>query len=221
MNPKNRHLIRNDESLPRIRKINCCVLPAAVSGIRLVVSVVIIWSVLVVFGGRSVQSQELSPDKFRKMVSAELEKKNQGSDSVGTILSVKFFGENKGTFLLAPVVREGKLVAVYKDDPKRGGVTLVAGASVLKSVRAELFSQAGAKQLFADKGYPAGEPVAISIGPCSLFGVLETSWYLPVVESFVLLSLEGKLIGEADVTRFLAGKLPLFQQIKKTLQPSQ
>jgi hypothetical protein len=168
-----------------------------------------------------IAAEELNPDKFRRMVQAELERTEVVTDSVGTTLKVIAFGDQTRDFMLAPIISNGKLAAVYKDDPKRNGVTRLASTAVLKSVRLDLFSVVGARQVLQDKGYTSGEPVAVSVGPCSLFGVLETGWYLPVGESFVLLSMEGRIASESDVTRFWPGKLTTFKQIRLRLLPKE
>ena len=184
-----------------------------------VVRLEMIGLILLVCTGQMVVTEELSPDKFRKMVQTELEKTQVKTDSVGTALKVMAFGDPTRDFMLAPVIRNGKVVAVYKDDPKRSGVTPLAGAAVLKSARLDLFSQIGARQVLQNRGYTSGSPIAVSVGPCSLFGVLETGWYLPVGESFVLLSLEGRIATESDVTHFWPGKLATFRQIRERLLP--
>lgn len=176
-------------------------------------------SMLLFFEGQMVAAEELSPDKFRKMVQAELQRTQVETDSVGTALKVVTFGHPKRNFMLAPVIRDGKVVAVYKDDPKRNSAIKLAGAAVLKSVRLDLFSKIGAQEILWDRGHTSGDPVAVSVGPCSLFGVLETCWYLPKGESFVLLSLEGRVVSESDVTHYLPGKLQAFRQIKEKLLP--
>jgi hypothetical protein len=176
---------------------------------------------LLVSTGQMVSAEELSPDKFRKMVQTELERTQVKTDSVGIVLKVMVFGDPTRDFMLAPVIRNGKVVAVYKDDPKRKGVTQLASAAVLKSVRLDLFSEIGARQVLQDRGYTSGEPIAVSVGPCSIFGVLETGWYLPVRESFVLLSLEGRIATESDVTHFWPGKLTTFRQISERLLPKE
>ena len=186
-----------------------------------VVRRVMIGSMLLVFAGQMVLAEGLGPDKFRKMVQTELERTQVKTDSVGTALKVTVFGDPTRDFMLVPIVRNGKVVAVYKDDPKRNGVTPLAGAAVLKSVRLELFSEIGARQVLQDRGYTSGDPIAVSVGPCSLFGVLETGWYLPVGESFVLLSLEGRIVSESDVTHFWPGKLATFRQIREQLLPKE
>ena len=192
------------------------------SGVLLsVIHLVMIGLLVLILAGRIVAAEEISPDKFRRMVQTELERTQVGIDSVGTALKVVAFGDPARDFMLAPVIRNGKLVAVYKDDPKRNGVTPLASASVLKSVRLDLFSEIGARQVLQDRGYTSGDPVAVSVGPCSLFGVLETGWYLPVGESFVLLSLEGRIASESDVTHFWPGKLATFKQIKERLLPKE
>jgi len=180
---------------------------------------VVIGLMVLVFAGQMVAADELSPNKFREMVQAELERTQVKTDSVGMVLKVMAFGDPTRDFMLAPVIRNGKVVAVYKDDPKRNGVTPLASVAVLKSVRLDLFSQIGARQVLQDRGYTSGDPIAVSVGPCSLFGVLETGWYLPVGESFVLLSLEGRIASESDVTHFWPGKLATFRQIKERLLP--
>jgi hypothetical protein len=147
------------------------------------------------------------------MVQAELERTEVKVDSVGNALRVMAFGDPARDFLLVPVIHDGKVVAVYKDDPKRNGVTPLANAAVLKSVKLDLFSENGARQLLQDKGYVSGNPIAVSVGPCSLFGVMEMGWYLPVKESFILLSLEGRVVSESDVAHFWPGKLATCKQI--------
>ena len=181
----------------------------------------IIGLVFLVSIGQMVATEQLNPDKFRKMVQTELERTQVKADSVGTTLKVMAFGDPTRDFMLAPIISNGKVVAVYKDDPKRNGIIRLANAAVLKSVRLDLFSPIGAGQVLRDKGYSSGNPVAVSVGPCSLFGVLETGWYLPVGESFVLLSLEGRIASESDVTHFWPGKLTTFRQISERLLPKE
>ena len=189
--------------------------------IRRVVHLAIIGLMLLVSTGQMVAAAELDPDKFRKIVQTELERTQVKTDSVGTALKVVAFGDPTRDFMLAPVIRNGKLVAVYKNDPERNGVTPLASAAVLRSVRIDLFSEIGARQALQDRGYTSGDPIVVSVGPCSLFGVLETGWYLPVGESFVLLSLEGRIVSESDVTHFWPGKLATFRQIKQRLLPKE
>jgi hypothetical protein len=181
----------------------------------------IVWFVLLVFVGQMVAAEQLNPDKFRRMVQTELEKTQVSVDSVGTTMKVMGFGDPIRDFMLAPIIRDGKVVAVYKDDPKRNGVTPLANVAVLKSIRLDLFSQIGAQQVLQERGYTSGVPVAVSVGPCSLFGVLETGWYLQSGESFVLLSLEGRIASESDVARFWPGKMAAFRQIKERLLPKE
>jgi hypothetical protein len=190
--------------------------------LRCVVHLVMIGLMLLVFSGRMVLAEGLSPDKFRRMVQTQLERSQaEGTDSVGTALKVTVFGDPTRDFMLAPIIRNDKVVAVYKDDPKRNGVTPLANAAVLKSVRLDLFSETGARQVLQDRGYTSGDPIAVSVGPCSLFGVLETGWYLLVGESFVLLSLEGRIVSESDVAHFWPGKLAMFGQIRERLLPKE
>jgi len=186
-----------------------------------VIYLLMIGSILLISEVQILVAEELSPDKFRKMVQTELERTQVKTDSVGTALKVMAFGDPTRDFILAPIIRNGKVVAVYKDDPKRKGVTPLAGAAVLKSVRLDLFSEIGAQQVLRDRGYISGDPIAVSVGPCSLFGVLETGWFLPLRESFVLLSLEGRIASESDVTRYWPGKLATFRQIRERLQPKE
>jgi hypothetical protein len=190
----------------------------ALSGI---VHLVMIGLVLLISEGHTLLAEELNPDKFVRIVQTELDRIQVISDSVGIPLKVMAFGDSKRDFMLAPIVRNGKVVAVYKDDPKRKGVTLLANAAVLKSVRLNLFSQVGAQQVFRDRGYDSGDPIAVSVGPCSLFGVMETGWYLPVEESFVLLSMEGRIASESDVAKFWPGRLAAFGEIKERLLPKE
>ncbi|GEM_PF-1925181 len=180
-----------------------------------------IWCILLICAGPGLSAGELSPDKFRKIVQAEVESAHLKSDSIGTVMRVMAFGERARDFMLVPVILNGKVVAVYKDDPKRGGVTLLAGEGVLRSVRPELFSQNGARGRLQDRGYPSGDPLAISVGPCSLLGVLETGWYLAEGESFILMSLEGRIVSESDVARFWPDKLAVCRQIGRRLSATE
>jgi hypothetical protein len=182
-------------------------------------NLIMIGFMVLILAGQSLANDELNPDKFRRMVQTELERTQVGTDSVGTILKVRAFGGQARDFMLAPVIRNGKLVAVYKNDPRRNSVTPLASAAVLKSVSLDLFSEMGARQVLQDRGYTSGSPIAVSVGPCSLFGVLETGWYLSVGESFVLLSFEGRIATESDVTHFWSGKLVPLKQIRELLQP--
>lgn len=181
----------------------------------------IIWFMLVIFVGQLVAAEQLNPDRFRRMVQAELERTKSNADSVGAALKVMGFGDPQRDFILVPIIRYGKTIAVYKDDPMRNGVTPLANAAVLKSVKLDLFSQIGAQRVFQELGYTSGEPIAVSIGPCSLFGVLETGWYLKSGESFVLLSFEGRIVTESDVARFWSGKIETFRKIKERLLPKE
>ena len=133
---------------------------------------------------------------------------------VGTPLRITGFGDGSRSFWLAPVLRDGKLVGVYEDDPKRNSVTIIANEPLLKSVKAGLFDQAQVRQLLQERGFTGGEPVAVSFGPMSLFGVLQAGWYQDVEDSFVLLSLEGRLVSESDVSRLWPGKLPAIRLVK-------
>ena len=177
--------------------------------------------ILLISGGQKLSAEQLSSDKFRRIVQAELAGSQANTDSVGTVLNVMVLGGTVQDFMLAPVIRNGKVVAVYKDDPKRNGVIRLANEAVLKSIKLDLFSHLGAGQAFRESGYASCDPVAVSVGPCSLFGVLETGWYLPVKDSFVLLSLEGRIATESEVARFWTGKLAAFRQIGERLLPKE
>ncbi len=163
---------------------------------------------------------QVSTEQFLKMVRTELERSGSKSDSLGTPLRVLGYGEETRNSIIVPVMRDGRLVAVYKDDPMRSWVTRVANEPVLKSVKLQLLSSAGAREYLQEKGFTGAEPIAVSFGPFSLFGVVETGWLMPKGDSFVLLSLEGRVVTEADVSRFWQAKLPWIKQaLSKAANP--
>lgn len=188
-------------------------------------SISVLWFLIVIMlsisVGSSVIAQELNLDKFRRMVLAESGKGVNPSDSIGSVLRVIGFGDPGRDFLLAPKLRDGKVVAVYKDDPKRNSITLLASSAVLRSVKPDLFQADGARRYLQEKGYTQGDPQPISIGPCSLFGVLETGWFLPIGDSYVVLSMEGRLMSEIEVGKFWSAKLPLLKQVWEQFRPKQ
>lgn len=180
----------------------------------MILAAIVALSLPLLLGGVRVAAEELSPDRFRRMVRKELDKKGSVTDSIGTPLKVTGFGDGSRSFWLAPVLRVGKLIGVYEDDRKRDSVALVVNEPLLKSVRANLFDQAQVRQLLQERGFAGGDPMAVSFGPFSLFGVMQAGWYQDVGDSFVLLSLEGRLVSESEVSRLWPGKLPEIRLVK-------
>lgn len=183
------------------------------SRIPIIISLIIIFVSFVC----PIRGEELSPERFRRMVVNQLEKEGNPSDSVGAAIRVHDFSEARRDFLLIPVIREGKLIAVYRDDPKRNNVALIASRAVLRSTRPDLFSLEGARKELAERGFGGSEPFLLSFGPFSLFGVLEAGWYAGVGDSFMLLSFEGKLVSEKDATRLWRIKPEIVKQVKDRL----
>lgn len=167
------------------------------------------------------KAAELTFDQFRKMVTTDIGKTHMKVDSIGTPIRVFDFGENNRDFLLVPVFRQGKLSGVFKDDDKRNWVSLIASEAVLKSTRSDLFSKDGAKKIFQERGLGSGDPVPISIGPFSIFGVLGAGWYLPTQDSYVLLSFEGKLISEPEVDKLFPTRAPSLRHVRERLKPTE
>ena len=192
---------------PCLRVSNCRLIP------RLLLPLFVI-SVLLFLVGVRVVAEELSPDRLRRMIREELDKRGDRTDSIGTPLRVTGFGNESRSFWIVPVLRNGKLVEVYEDDRKRNSVALVVNEPLLKSVKAGLFDQAQVQQLLQERGFTGGEPVAVSFGPMSLFGVLQVGWYQDEGDSFILLSLEGRLVSESDISRLWPAKLPAIRSVK-------
>jgi hypothetical protein len=189
---------------------------------------VMAWSLVVISAtimflfsdGRCAKSGEVTADHFRKMVQTELERHKSSNDSVGAPLMVTEFGEQARDFMIVPVLQGGKLILVYEDDPKRSWVTQIAGESVLRSVKLDLFSVAGARQFLQEKGFTgSADPMPVSFGPFSLFGVLKTGWYMATGSSFVLLSLEGRVVSETDIVRYWPNKVDVVKQLKARQTP--
>lgn len=167
--------------------------------------------------GTRIRAEELNSEQCRRLVESQLAKTGNGSDSVGSPLRVRDFGERQRDFLLVPVIRSGQLTAVYRDDPNRRGVTKVASEAALKSTRSDLLSIGGATREFAERGFPGLAPLPVSFGPFSLFGAVEAGWLVKSGDSFMLLSFEGKLASEADIARFWRVKLAAIRQATESL----
>ena len=156
---------------------------------------------------KSVSAATISPEQLQKLVRAELDKTGHKADSIGTPIKVTDFGEKKTDFLIVPITDNGKLVSVYRDDPMRSSVTLLASEAVLKSEKLPLFTLDGARREFANHGFTGSDPIPVSFGPFSLFGVMGVGWLFPTKDSFVLLSLEGRMVTESDVAKFWPTRL--------------
>ncbi len=157
---------------------------------------------------------ELKPAELRKLTQQERSQDGFKGDSVGTPVKVVGVGEKKKDFWLIPVFQGGKLAAVYRDDPRRESVTEVAKATALRFCRADLFEASSAAQELTRAGVENPQPVLISCGPLSAFGATNTGWYQRVGESFVLLSLGGKLISESEVEQFWPEYLPVLRAFR-------
>ncbi len=153
------------------------------------------------------RAEDLSPEQMRRLVVADLKTKGASGDSVGTPIRVAGFGEKVKDFILVPIVRGGKLSAVYRDDPKRNSVTEVASSANVKTLVLDLFSTEGARREMERQGVENPDPKLISIGPISLLGTLTAGWYHDTGESFVLLSLTGRLVTESDIARYWPERL--------------
>ncbi len=112
------------------------------------------------------------------------------------------YGEKFKDFLIVPVTRNGVLVSVYRDDPKRNSITEICSKSNVKTLKLNLFAVDGARFEMEKQGVIEPEPRLISVGPISLFGALTAGWYHDTGDSFVLLSLSGRLVTESDIARY-------------------
>lgn len=147
-------------------------------------------------------ADEIAPDQMRRMVSAELKTAGAAGDSVGAALRVAGYGEKFKDFLIVPVIRNGDLVSVYRDDPKRNSVTEICSKSNVKTLKLNLFSTEGARFEMEKQGVMDPVPRLISVGPISFLGSLTAGWYHDTGDSFVLLSLSGRLVTESDIARY-------------------
>ncbi|MGB5107442.1 MAG: hypothetical protein WBP29_15030 [Candidatus Zixiibacteriota bacterium] len=147
-------------------------------------------------------AQERSPEQFRRLVSTELKSKGGTADSIGSPVRVKGYGEKYKDFVVVPVLRGGKLRCVYREDPRRNSVTEVCSEANVKSLRGELFTVEGASREMAKQGVANPAPKLITVGPMSMLGTVTAGWYHDTGESFVLLSLSGRLVTEADIARY-------------------
>lgn len=156
-----------------------------------------------IFGLISVAlADEITPDQMRRLVSAELKTTGAAGDSVGATLRVTSYGEKFKDFLIVPVIRNGALVSVYRDDPKRNSITEICSKTNVKTLKLNLFTIEGARLELEKQGVIDPEPRLISVGPISLLGALTAGWYHDTGDSFVLLSLSGRLVTESDIARY-------------------
>lgn len=162
----------------------------------------------------SLASQTLYPvDQFRAMVVDELKSQERARDVVGTPLVIRSLVENEADFLIVPVSREGKLVSLFRDDLRRSWVKEAVSALALERIRADLLSTSGATSFLESKKIRGGRPLAISLGPFSLFGTVGAGWYIATAKSFCLLSFEGKLLEGRDVARLWPAQARLLQAL--------
>lgn len=155
---------------------------------------------LVAFG--AVAAQEITPEQLRRMVAADLKTKGASSDSVGTPIRVTGYGEKYKNFMLVPIFRTGKLRCVYREDSKRNSATEVCSEANAKSLRVDLFTAEGAAREMTKQGVSNPAPKLITVGPLSMLGSCSAGWYHDTGESFVLLSLTGRLVTESDIARY-------------------
>lgn len=146
--------------------------------------------------------EDISPEQFRRMIGEEIKANGATGDSIGTVLRVNGYGEKNNDYLIVPVVRNGVLVSVYRDDPKRNSITEVCSKSNVKALKLGLFSIEGAKREMDKQGVVDPTPMLISVGPISFLGALSAGWYHDTGDSFVFLSLTGRLVTESDIARF-------------------
>lgn len=147
-------------------------------------------------------ADEITPDQMRRLVSAQIKTTGAAGDSAGTPLRVTGYGEKFKDFLIVPVIRNGVLVSVYRDDPKRNSITEICSNSNAKTLKLNLFTVEGARFEMEKQGVIDPEPKLISVGPISLLGALTAGWYHDTGDSFVLLSLSGRLVTESDIARY-------------------
>ncbi len=143
-----------------------------------------------------------SPETLRKQTAAALAQTKEKFDSIGAPLLVKNLAHKSADFYLIPVLRDNKLVAVYRDDPRRNSVTEIASSKVLRYAQLDLFTRDGAARRFQSYLVENPDPVAVSCGPLSAFGALNSGWYQRTGDSYVLLSFGGKLITHEEVAEF-------------------
>ncbi len=155
---------------------------------------------LIAFG--AVAAQEITPEQLRRMVAADLKTKGASSDSVGTPIRVTGYGEKYKNFMLVPIFRTGKLRCVYREDSKRNSATEVCSEANAKSLRVDLFTAEGAAREMTKQGVSNPAPKLITVGPLSMLGSCSAGWYHDTGESFVLLSLTGRLVTESDIARY-------------------
>lgn len=161
-------------------------------------------TVLVLFCGlfAALNAEDITPDQMRKMVSAELKANGAAGDSIGAVLRVAGYGKKNRDFLIVPVVRSGALVSVFRDDPKRNSIIEICSKSNVKALKLRLFSMEGAQREMDKQGVVDPKPRLISVGPISFLGALSAGWYHDTGDSFVFLSLSGRLVTESDIGRY-------------------
>lgn len=169
----------------------------------------------VIFAALASAATEPTASELRKLTAQERSKAGFKADSVGTPVRVIDLSERKKDFWLIPVLRSGKLVSVYRDDPRRESVTEVAALTALRTAKSELFASDAAAREMTQAGVEQADPVLVYCGPISVLGATNCAWYQRAGESFVLLSLSGKIISEAEVEQFWPDRLEALRKFRK------
>jgi len=173
---------------------------------------------LVLLSTMLLAQHKVTPEQYREMVISELQKQGTAADSVGEALAVAGIGEDVSDYLIIPVFAKGRVVAVYRNDAERSSVTQIASAMVLRSVRPELFDEHGAIETFNRLKLRNPRPMLFSCGPFSLFGTLEAGWYLKTGDSFLLLSLNGRIVKESEVAELWPDRVELLRSIGASIK---
>jgi hypothetical protein len=155
-------------------------------------------------------------DQFRKMVADELKSQEREGDVLGTPLVIRSLVADEADFLIVPVSRDGRLVSLFRDDIRRSWVKEAVSPLALERIRADLLTAAGAAAFLDAKKIHGGRPLAISLGPFSLFGTVGAGWYIATGKSFYLLSFEGKLLEGRKVARLWPGQARLLKALGET-----
>lgn len=158
---------------------------------------------------------EPSAASLRKMTIQARQSEGFKSDSVGTPLKVIDLSSRKQDFWLIPVLREGRLVAVFRDDPRRESVTEIASTASLRTAKSQYFSTENVAAALNEHGIEQSNPVLVTCGPISALGATNCGWFQRVGDSFVLFSLSGKLISEAEVEQFWPERLAALRAFRK------
>jgi hypothetical protein len=154
-----------------------------------------------------------SAKQVRRMVVSELNSQGSKGDSVWMPLLVTDLTNSKADFYLTPVTHGDSLVAVYRDDPRRSWVREVAPAMTLRLLRRDLLTVAGAARFFRTRDHNLGRPLLVSVGPLSLFGALGAGWFIPIGNSYLLLSCAGDIADAKEVAKLWPNKSALLNAL--------